>query len=106
MLRRGGQRDALEPRQFLPIVKKERHLLAYVYDEAAEHRFDLRRKRVEFFEREVEGDFLFGARGTFHNRRSTKSDHTRLEHGSNGRRRVNTDNLWKSVAIRSIRAPI
>src|SRR5262249_46141532 len=59
MLGRGGQRDALEVRPLFLIVKKKGHPLANVDDKAAKHRFDQRRHRVEFFEREGEGNFLF-----------------------------------------------
>src|SRR5262245_8963068 len=59
MLGRGGQRDAFEVRPLFLIVKKKGHLLADVNGEAAEHRSDRRRERVEFLEREGEGDFLF-----------------------------------------------
>src|SRR5262245_47539267 len=67
MLGRGGQRDAFEVRPFFLVVKKKGHLLTDVDNKTPEHRFDLRRTRAEFFEREGEGYLLFGAPGTFHN---------------------------------------
>src|SRR5262245_14236774 len=66
MVRRRGQRDALEVRPLFLIVEKENQLFADVNDEAAEHRFDSWRKRVEFFKREGERDLLFDANWVFH----------------------------------------
>src|SRR6266508_703767 len=59
MLGRRGERDAFEVRPLFRICTKQNHLLANVNGEVAEHRFRRRRERVEFFESEGEGDFLF-----------------------------------------------